>query len=138
MTQVLVADPHDASRQSLSATLADAGFHVLEATDGVAVLHSLMTHTQPLVVLLDEPLPELDAAPLLRLISLKPEARERYVIVLLTADLGAVIAKSMSGKMGKLPIYVVAKPLQLDSLATIVRLAARHLPAPAAPQIREG
>jgi len=32
----------------------------------------------------------------------------------------------------------VAKPLKLDSLATIVRLAARHLPVPAAPQIREG
>jgi CheY-like chemotaxis protein len=47
MTQVLVADPHDASRQSLSATLVDAGFHVLEATDGVAVLHSLITNVTP-------------------------------------------------------------------------------------------
>ncbi len=138
MTQVLVADPHDASRQSLSATLADAGFHVLQAANGVAVLHSLMEHTQPLVVLLDEPLPELDTASLLRLMSLKPEARERYAIVLLTADLGAVIARSMSGKLGKLPIYVVAKPLKLDSLATIIRLAARHLSALAALQVLEG
>ena len=138
MTQVLVADPHDASRQSLSAALADAGFHVLQAANGVAVLHSLMEHTQPLVVLLDEPLPELDTASLLRLMSLKPEARERYAIVLLTADLGAVIARSMSGKLGKLPIYVVAKPLKLDSLATIIRLAERHLPALAAPQVLEG
>jgi CheY-like chemotaxis protein len=138
MTQVLVADPHDASRQSLSTALAGAGFHVLQATDGVAVLHLLTEHTQPLVVLLDEPLPELDAASLLRLMSLKPEARERYAIVLLTSDLGAEISKSMSGKLGELPIYVVAKPLKLNSLATIIRLAARHLPALAAPHILEG
>jgi CheY-like chemotaxis protein len=138
MTQVLVADPHDASRQSISTALADAGFHVLEAADGVGVLHSLMEHTQPLVVLLDEPLPELDAAALLRLMSLKPEARDRYAVVLLTSDLGAVISKSMSGKLGKLPIYVVAKPLQLDSLATVIRLAERHLPALATRHSLEG
>src|SRR5262249_1196162 len=115
-------------RQTLSSLLTGAGFCVEQATDGIAVLRSLSGHAQPLVVLLEERLAELDASQLLRLMSLKPGARRLYAIVLLTSDLGGVVSASMSGKLGKLPIYVVAKPFHLEALASIVRLASGQLP----------
>src|SRR5271165_4330277 len=69
MTQVLVIDDSLTLRQLIRAILEPAGYHVIEASDGVEGLAALRAHDEPLVVLLDYQMPNLDGMGVLQAVN---------------------------------------------------------------------
>jgi two-component system chemotaxis response regulator CheY len=98
--------------------LEDAGYTVLEASDGVEALNCLRTHTKRLVVLLDLNLPRLDGWGLLSAVAQTPLAmRHRYLLV--TAE-GDTLPSTFVRLLCQLHVPIIAKPYTINRLLEAV------------------
>lgn len=80
---IMVVDDSLMVRQQVSAALADAGFTVIEATDGLDALHKLES-TVPDLIVLDLNMPNLNGLELLKRIREKPTLSNVPVVMLTT------------------------------------------------------
>src|SRR5262249_36997095 len=86
MTRVLLVDDDQAIREILRFALEDAGYQVLEASDGMAALQALHDASSGMVVLLDLMMPKLDGAGVLGVVAGNRRLVRRHVFVLTTAS----------------------------------------------------
>ncbi len=119
MTKVLVVDDKQMMRDSVSATLARAGFQAIAAPDGAAALW-IVTRHRPAVVVTDLKMPGMDGIQLLERIT---EADPQIAVILMTAY--ATIDTAVSA-MKQGAFDYIQKPFEGDQLVLAVRRAAEH------------
>ena len=130
MTQVLVVDDSLTLRQLIRAILEPAGYHVIEAADGVEGLATLRAHVDPMVVLLDYQMPNLDGMGVLQAVtdSGGPLLAHDYIVISANQ---ATFPSVFIDLLRHLSIRVLAKPFERDVLLATVEQAAERLAAPA-------
>jgi len=122
--RVLVVDDDAALRRMLNMVLADAGWEVLEAKDGVEAVAMLYSCPCRLVVLLDWKMPEMSGEEV-ELVKANPELASRHAYVLITAN-AAAVTPQLTELLRDLCVPVVAKPFSLlDLLDTVEHQASR-------------
>jgi CheY-like chemotaxis protein len=123
--RVLVVDDDAALRRMLNMVLADAGWDVLEAKDGLEAVAVLYSCPYRLVVLLDWKMPEMSGEEVLELVRANPELASRHAYVLITAN-AAAVTPQLTELLRELCVPVVAKPFSLlDLLDTVEHQASR-------------
>jgi DNA-binding NtrC family response regulator len=121
--RVLIVDDEPLIRWSLSETLGDAGYDVVEAGDGEGAMDAASLPDTFDVVLLDFRLPDSNDLNLLsRLRVLAPQAQ----IVLMTAFGTPEITR---GALDRGAYRVVSKPFEVGEMASLVAEAATQRPA---------
>jgi CheY-like chemotaxis protein len=128
---VLIVDDDADIRDFVRGVLHEAGYQTLEAGDGVAALETLQTHMEPLVVLLDILLPQLDGAALLGIVARNHHMAVSNAYVLMTGK--PIVAFPVLRRLAvELDALILSKPIDTTSLLDAVtraatRLAATHL-----------
>jgi CheY-like chemotaxis protein len=123
--RVLVVDDDAALRRMLNMVLADAGWDVLEAKDGIEAVAMLYSCPYRLVVLLDWKMPEMSGEEVLELVKANPELARRHAYVFITAN-AAALTPQLNELLRGLCVPVVAKPFSLlDLLDTVEQQACR-------------
>jgi CheY-like chemotaxis protein len=125
--RVLVVQRDDALRETLREVLEDTGYEVLEAREGEDALAILHTNEQGgMVVILDQFMPRLDGAELLREVAQDRKLTKSYSFILLSAArLSMRIA--LVRLLTKLAVQVVSKPFDVDDFLAAVATASQRL-----------
>lgn len=113
---IMIVDDSPTMRQMVSFTLADAGYNVVEAPDGMDALTKSGAHPVDLF-LTDLNMPKMDGIQLTR--SLRATPRYEFTpIVLLTTE--SQKEKKMEGKAAGATGWIV-KPFQVEQLLAVVK-----------------
>ncbi len=140
--RVLIVDDDADVRDYVRGVLHEAGYQTIEAGDGVAALEALQTHMEPLVVLLDILLPQLDGAALLGIAARNHHMAVSNAYVLMTGK--PIVAFPVLRRLAtELDAIILPKPIDaaplLDAVArSAARLAATHLSRSPSPQSHLG
>ena len=121
MSTVLTADDNGTIRLVIRAALEDEGYAVLEAAGGLEALAALVASAVPLLVLLDDRMPDLGGIEVLQAVAEDP-ALARHVYTLMSA--GQRVVPALPFALG-----VLAKPFALEDLLGAVRAMEMQLPA---------
>ena len=133
----IVLAEHDAEHRHLMAlSLAEAGYSLNVAVTGAEALDQLCRVEPPVVVIVNDHLPEIDGYQLLRLLSLKQKEHMEYHPILLTTDLGSALTTALRGTHNLLPMQVLVKPFHVTELLLAVEMAARAAGAPTGQEAR--
>ena len=117
---ILVVDDDQAIREAVHLILHEEGYTVVEAANGQMALRVLRDTSHPLVVLLDQFMPLLDGAGVLRAVASDPLLRSRrHEFILVTGSASMVEAGAECG-FGSPLAGIIAKPFDLDALLEIV------------------
>lgn len=122
MANVLVVDDDQDIREILRFILEDAGYDVLEESDGESALRTLRESQSPLVVLLDLLLPRLSGVDLLKEVVAEPLLKDRHAFVLMTAD-DTKTRQQADSLLEQLSAQVIGKPFEVDILLEMVARA---------------
>jgi DNA-binding NtrC family response regulator len=115
---VLVVDDEPLIRWSMSETLSDLGYDVVEASDGHSAIGAVSGSTRPFdVILLDFRLPDSND---LTLLSTLRRLSPKTPIILMTAYGSAEI---LQGALDLGAFRVVGKPFEVDEIAALIREA---------------
>lgn len=132
-TRIQAATPHvcviedDAGiRDALRAVLEDAGYHVLEAADGLAGYHLLKASEGPLVALVDHRMPRMDGCDLLELVAKDEDLRSRHEFIFVTAS-PRKATEDCGETMEDLAATLLPKPFHIDDVLDAVANAAERL-----------
>lgn len=129
MTHVLIVDDDADIRMTMRLLLEDmGGYTVLETANGVSGLEMLRASEEPLVVLLDLLMPQLDGLGVLRAVAEDERLITRHAYVLVTVSRQALSVELPANLRGAVP--VVAKPFDITVLLNTVAEAARRLHEP--------
>ncbi len=128
MTQVLIVDDDDDTREALRFLLEDAGYTVAEAADGVEGLMAIQTSDVPLVVLLDYSMPRLNGIEVLQAVARDARLAAQHAFILLTA-MSAYRFQAAEADFATLSVLIIVKPFDVDALLEAIASAARRLPA---------
>ncbi|HEY7848609.1 MAG TPA: response regulator [Ktedonobacterales bacterium] len=128
MTWILVVDDDAPTRDTVRLVLEDAGYHVLEASDGGGALSKLAGASLPLVALIDLLMPGMDGIDLLRSIVADTRLAARHRYIGMTAAVGPVTPQA-EALLGQLRGTLLAKPFGMDTLLDAVALASESLDA---------
>lgn len=123
MVEVLVVDDDATIRETLRELLEDAGYHVHEASDGIAALRALRTSEQPLIAPVDLKMPRMDGRELLATVASDPYLARRHAYALVTANPDTQTL-DFSWLLTQLSVPVLAKPFELDDILALVAAAA--------------
>ena len=114
--KIMVVDDSNAVRQSLSFALKNAGYEVVEASNGLDALSLMKEHTIGLFIS-DVNMPEMDGITLLRKIKEDRENRHAPVIMLTTESDAEMISM---GKQAGARAWMI-KPFQPEQLVDAVK-----------------
>jgi CheY-like chemotaxis protein len=124
--RVLVVQRDDALRETLREVLEDTGYEVLEAREGEDALAILHNEQGGMVVILDQFMPRLDGAELLREVAQDRKLTKSYSFILLSAArLSMRIA--LIRLLTKLAVQVISKPFDVDDFLAAVATASQRL-----------
>jgi|SRR5579884_4027265 len=129
MTPVLVADDSESIRRLVRAMLADEGYELREAADGVEALAVLRASEEPQVVLLDYRMPRMDGFEVLRTAAEDGRLLARNEYIIITSEAGT-FPEAFIDLLRRLSIRVLPKPFSQESLVESVALAVGRLAAP--------
>jgi CheY-like chemotaxis protein len=132
MTQVLVVDDSGTTRQMVRAMLESEGYQVIEAADGVEALTALRAATEPMVVILDYQMPNLDGAGVLTAVADEGGTLARHEFLVLSANV-ATFPDTFIDLLRHLSIRILSKPVDRATLVGAVKQAEERLSAPAEP-----
>lgn len=129
---VLVVDDDDETRETLRFLLEDAGYPVMDASNGVAALEMIDAAKNPMVVLLDLLMPRLGGLGVLQAVAADGDGdegrgRRRHAYIILTANTRA-LPQAQAAVLGALAVVAVEKPFDMDALLDTVAEAAAKLP----------
>jgi two-component system, chemotaxis family, chemotaxis protein CheY len=113
---IMTVDDSASIRQMVSFTLKEAGFGVVEATDGKDALAKLLG-SAPHMVITDLNMPNLDGIGLIRALRANP-AYKFVPIIMLTTE--SQVEKKQQGKEAGATGWIV-KPFQKDQLLAVVK-----------------
>lgn len=120
MTSILAVDDSVSMRQLVSATLADAGFEVIQAVDGEDALTKAKTATVDLV-LTDVNMPKMDGIELIRQLRAQPSYKFTPMLMLTTESAGD---KKAEGKAAGATGWIV-KPFDPEQLIATIKKVIR-------------
>ena len=129
MTQVLVIDDSYTLRQLIRATLEPAGYRILEAADGEEGLAALRSSLEPLVVLLDYQMPNMDGMQVLQAVGETGGQLLSHDYIVISAN-QATFPSVFIDLLRHLSIRVLPKPFERETLLATVEQAAERLAAP--------
>jgi DNA-binding NtrC family response regulator len=120
---VLIVDDDAEIREVVRGALQEAEFATLEAADGVAALDILQAHADPLVVLLDILLPQLDGAALLGIVARNHHLALSNTYVLMTGKpiVAFPVLRRLATELGAI---ILPKPFDIPRLLEAVERAA--------------
>jgi CheY-like chemotaxis protein len=124
---VLVVDDDAAIRASLGLMLADEGYTVTEARDGVEALHALRQAALPTVVVLDIMMPRLTGEEVLMQVLGDQRLSMKSAFVVITANAQSISA-TMRQRLSALGIPVILKPVDIETILDEVGRARNRLP----------
>ena len=133
---VLIADDDTQERQAVRAVLEGAGYAVQEAQDGMRALYLLRTSPYPLIVLLEQLLPNLGGASLLQQAIQRAEL-SRHAYVILMPNTYTLPPLGLAQRLSQLGGLYLAKPVEAKALLQVVAHAARRLAAASPPPSRQ-
>ncbi len=114
--RILSVDDSSSIRQMVSYTLRDAGYEVVQASDGREALTKLMGYPVHMVIT-DLNMPNLDGIGLIR--ELRKRAETRFVpVIMLTTE--SQDSKKHEGRAAGATGWIV-KPFRFEQLLTVVR-----------------
>lgn len=125
---VLVVDDDRAIRDSLRMVLEDAGYTVVEASDGMEAMGVLRGATRPMVVLLDIMMPRMTGEDVVREVARDPRLQANHSIVIVTANRHA-LSPSFRAQLERLGIPILDKPPDIDDVIDHVARAEQRLAA---------
>lgn len=123
---VCIIDDDAATRESLRVVLADVGYDIVEAADGVEGRALLEANQMPMVVLLDNQMPLLDGGAILNLALHHEALRERYAYIVMSASPVRATSAWLDA-ITALQVPVLAKPFDIGALLQAIRDAERRL-----------
>jgi CheY-like chemotaxis protein len=127
-TRLLVVEDDDDTREVLREVLAEDGYAVTVARDGLDALTLLWLSTQPVVVLLDQRMAPLAGTDVLAAVVASPQlATGRAFILLTSSPRGVALPPGTEAVLGG-PVPLVEKPFDVDGLLAVVATAAQRLP----------
>jgi CheY-like chemotaxis protein len=126
---VLVADDDRDIRDALRFLLEiQEGYVVAEAADGAETLTALRDAREPLVVLLDQVMPQLTGMEVLRTVADEPAILQRTRFVLFSARQES-FPPADTALLLRLGVFTIRKPFEIDEVLAVVRAAAESLPS---------
>lgn len=115
-TRIMTVDDSTSMRQMVSFTLRQAGYEVVEATDGMDALRKLQTQSVAMM-LADVHMPEMDGIELVRRV--REDPRSRFLpIVLLTTE--SQTQRKLEGKAAGATGWII-KPFRPEQLVAVVQ-----------------
>jgi CheY-like chemotaxis protein len=123
---VLVIEDEVPIRNAVRFILDEEGYTVLEAPNGLVALDLLRASEGPLVVLLDQIMPEMSGAELLRAVAAEPELGARHAYIIFSASQEFSAPTAQVHLPDKRLVYL-PKPFELDDLIAVVEQAAQYL-----------
>lgn len=135
MAKVCVIEDDDAIREIVRDLLADEGYEVSEATNGLEGKQILEDSQERLIVVLDYRLPALNGCDLLEIVAQDDALRARHCFIMMSAS-PAKTVEDCEESIDELNVPVLPKPFDIDELVEAVREAEKRLepggePAPA-------
>lgn len=130
---VLVIEDEEPIRNAVRFILDNEGYAVLEAPNGIVALDLLRASEEPLVVLVDQLMPEMSGAELLQAVAAEPvlAARDAYIIFTASQEFSApTMRRYLPGKQ----LFDLPKPFDIDDLVAVVEQAACYLDGEPGPQ----
>ena len=126
---VLLAEDDPWIRESFGFLLRDDGYDVLEATDGVETLDTLLLSPHPLVVVLDLLMPRLTGFEVLQRVANDEVLRTRHGYIVGSAQSPSAehIGSHFVDLLARLNIAYVARPCDIEVLLDAVEAAAKRL-----------
>jgi CheY-like chemotaxis protein len=140
-TSVLVVDDEADTRWAMRATLEDAGYTVVEATEGESALAQLTASPRGMVVVLDLQMPGMDGIAVLLALSKDEHLAARHAVILTTAQDRRTLTWDVIKLLNWLDVRPLWKPFDIDELVEAVQGAAQRLtplPAPVRPTPKSG
>lgn len=117
MRKIMTVDDSVTVRQMLSFTLQDAGYEVIEASDGVDALRKLKSESVQMLIT-DLNMPQMDGIELIREVRKNPENRFVPIIMLTTESQEQ---KKQAGKSAGASGWIV-KPFKPEQLLRVVKM----------------
>jgi CheY-like chemotaxis protein len=113
---LLLVDDNEATRETIRILFEDAGYPIMEASNGQEALVLLQQSAESLVVLLDVKMPELTGEELLRAIFRDRQLRRRHTFILLSGSPHLSQRLRLQRMLRALAVEVVTKPFDLAAL----------------------
>lgn len=126
---VLIVDDDASIRKMLRLMLEDAGYPVLEATDGMQALDILHTHSAPLITITNQHMTRLDGPDLLRQVLDEPALVAGHAYVFMTAE-RQMVPPALQQILDTLHARVLFKPFGIRVLLAAIAEAALPLRPP--------
>ncbi len=127
MCSILVVDDDKPTRDTLRFVLEDAGYSVVDASDGQSALAKLVGAPKPMVTLLDLLMPGMSGVEMLRVVVADPTlTRHRYIGM--SAAVGPVMPEAEE-LLNQLNGAMLLKPFDMDPLLDAIRGACASLSA---------
>jgi CheY-like chemotaxis protein len=127
--KILVVDDSETMRQVIRSMLEPEGYTLSEATDGVEGLDALRAAPEPLVVLLDYRMPNMDGWELLKHVEADGEALATHEFIVITADI-STFPSAYIDMLRRISIRILAKPFTKEVLSGAVAQAIERLNTP--------
>ena len=116
---VLVVDDDASIRETLHELLADAGYVVNEARDGLQALDHLRKAPEPVIVLLDLMMPRMDGAALLGAVAGDSGRLRRHTYIMMTAG-HQTLSLAFAHLLSDLEVQVIYKPFDIDRMLDLI------------------
>jgi CheY-like chemotaxis protein len=127
LSQLLIVDDNEAIRDSIRILFEGSGYTILEADNGNDALALLRESSQPLVVLLDDRMPDLSGEEVLRAVLRDRQMRRRHTFILLSGLPHLSRRLRLQRMLQALAIEVVTKPFDIADLEeAVVRAQTRQ------------
>jgi two-component system, response regulator, stage 0 sporulation protein F len=123
---VLVVEDEEPIRNAVRFILDEEGYAVLEAPNGIVALDLLRTSDEPLVVLLDQLMPDMSGIELLRVVAAEPVLVARHAFIIFSASSEFWVPTAKVYLPGR-RLFALPKPFDIDDLVAVVEQAARYL-----------
>jgi CheY-like chemotaxis protein len=124
---VLVIDDDAGNRGAMRNALEEEGYQVFEASNGLSGLERLRSHYEPLVVLLDWLMPDMDGVRVLATFAAEGTMARRNAYILVSASAQLPEFQTLT-LLEDLDVTFLGKPFGLDALLTVVVAAVARLP----------
>lgn len=126
MQTVLVVDDDAATCETLRYLLEDANYIAILAASGPAALAIMQQHAQPLVVLFDYLMPEMDGDSFMEAVLRAGERATRHTFICITASPQKLLT-GLHAHITALQVPVITKPFNIDAILQAVAAAHARL-----------
>lgn len=120
---LLLVDDEPEIRETVSALFEEAGYPILDASNGEEALQILRDSRERLIILLDNFMPVLDGEGVLRAILRDRKQRRRHAIILVSAMPHLSRRLSLQRLLHSLAIETITKPFNITDLEQAVERA---------------